>query len=254
LNSSQCLTGFTCSWGKCRNPSCSKNSNCICQSPTPSPTPATTAKLKICKLNDVNGNGQIDSEDKSMSWNFIYKYQDEEHNVGTGWFTIFNKGCREVTVPVNQWVNVKEQGKSGWIETGLYQDNNWVGTNDYNYVATIGSEKTVIFLNHLEKTYTPSPNPSGEPNSCNGTCGSNYNCQGGFFCHDGFCRNPNCSDDTSCGCGALPTSSPLPPAVVLGATAPPVLPKTGADPFALATGFVGLIGTGFWFFKKFKLI
>ena len=221
---------------------------------SPSPSPVSNAKLKICKINDKNNNGQIDSGEGTIGWSFVYKYQDEEHSIGTNWWKFTNRGCVTVNVPSNQWVNVRENGKDGWWQTGVYQDGAWVGNYDYNYVPLPGSEKTVIFLNHLEKSYTPSPSPTGEPNWCNGTCGSNYNCQGGFFCHDGFCRNPNCSDDTSCGCGALPTATPKAPVVVLGATAPPVLPKTGADPLALATGFVGLIGTGFWLFRKFKLV
>lgn len=56
---------------------------------------------------------------------------------------------------------------------------------------------------------TSAPTP-GEPNSCNGTCGSNYNCKSGLFCHDGYCRNPQCANDSSCGClqTATPTSNP----------------------------------------------
>lgn len=40
----------------------------------------------------------------------------------------------------------------------------------------------------------------GEPNYCGGTCGSNYNCQANYFCFEGFCRNPICSDSKDCIC------------------------------------------------------
>lgn len=106
-------------------------------------------------------------------------------------------------------------------------------------------------------TYTPTPTPTetptATPNWCNGTCGSNYNCQGGYFCFNGYCRNPDCPNESSCGCpGATPT--PTAPPVILGATAPPVLPKTGSNDLWILAGLAGTMGTGFWIFKKFKLI
>lgn len=53
----------------------------------------------------------------------------------------------------------------------------------------------------------------GEPNSCGGTCGSNYNCKANLYCYQGFCRNPICSNETDCDCSvtatATPTTKPL---------------------------------------------
>ena len=101
-------------------------------------------------------------------------------------------------------------------------------------------------------TPTVTPTPTSTTNSCNGTCGSNYNCNGGLFCYNGYCRNPNCQESTSCGCSATPT--PTAPPVILGATAPPVLPKTGSEDVLILVGLVGTMSTGFFLFKKFKLI
>lgn len=59
---------------------------------------------------------------------------------------------------------------------------------------------------------TPTQTPvAGEPNSCGGTCGSNSNCASGFFCYDGYCRNPSCPSEADCNCpaGATPTSTPV---------------------------------------------
>lgn len=53
----------------------------------------------------------------------------------------------------------------------------------------------------------------GEPNSCGGTCGSNYNCKANLYCYKGYCRNPICSEDTNCDClstTATPTISATP--------------------------------------------
>ena len=98
-------------------------------------------------------------------------------------------------------------------------------------------------------TTTPTVTPtvtSGEPNSCGGTCGSNYNCQGGYFCFNGFCRNPICANDSDCSCDATPTVP-----AVLGTSISRVLPKTGGGlPFVVISSLLG--GFGFWLLKKFR--
>ncbi len=100
-------------------------------------------------------------------------------------------------------------------------------------------------------TPTSTPTSTSTPNWCNGTCGSNSNCQSGYFCYNGYCRNPSCADRSDCNC-ATTTPTPTPPPV-LGATAPPVLPKTGGgimDLFAL----IGIGGLGTFFIKRYRLI
>lgn len=90
-------------------------------------------------------------------------------------------------------------------------------------------------------TYTP-----GEPNYCGGTCGSNYNCQGGFFCYQGFCRNPQCVNELDCVCKSSPTMPP-----VLGITKIKELPKTGGGlGFVIFSTFLG--GLGYFTFKKIR--
>lgn len=62
------------------------------------------------------------------------------------------------------------------------------------------------------ETPTPSPTPIiiiGEPNSCGGTCGSNYNCKANLYCYQGYCRNPDCRTKTNCSCTSS-TSTPSP--------------------------------------------
>lgn len=94
---------------------------------------------------------------------------------------------------------------------------------------------------------TPTSTPTqGEPNYCGGTCGSNYNCQGGLFCSNGFCRNPVCSDESDCNCKTTPTAPP-----VLGVSTTTVLPKTGGGlPLVLLSLLTG--GFGVYIFKKTK--
>jgi hypothetical protein len=45
----------------------------------------------------------------------------------------------------------------------------------------------------------------GEPNSCGGTCGSNYNCKSNLYCYQGFCRNPICKESSDCNCTTATT-------------------------------------------------
>jgi hypothetical protein len=54
---------------------------------------------------------------------------------------------------------------------------------------------------------------ANEPNSCGGTCGSNFNCQSNLYCYQGYCRNPSCSDKTDCNCAAA-TTPPTPKTIV----------------------------------------
>ncbi|HTK03289.1 MAG TPA: hypothetical protein VL401_00775 [Alphaproteobacteria bacterium] len=72
-------------------------------------------------------------------------------------------------------------------------------------------------------TVTPTPTPTSTPNSCNGTCGSNANCQDGMICSQGFCRNPSCTSSTSCNCPGGPTHTPTPTPTA------PALPQSGTD-------------------------
>jgi hypothetical protein len=62
-------------------------------------------------------------------------------------------------------------------------------------------------------TPTVTPTPTSPPaNSCGGTCGSNYNCAGGMFCYQGFCRSPQCPTSPNCVC-SQPTNTPTPTGV-----------------------------------------
>ncbi len=67
------------------------------------------------------------------------------------------------------------------------------------------------------------------PNSCGGTCGSNYNCQANLYCYQGYCRNPLCSDKSDCNCTAAtntPTTVPTKKPVVKPAAITTLKPIT----------------------------
>lgn len=88
-------------------------------------------------------------------------------------------------------------------------------------------------------TTTPTPTSSGVPNPCNGTCGSNSNCNSGLFCYQGYCRNSSCPSQTSCSCPGTSTTTPTP------TTTQPSLPDAGTSLptiFGIGLGSLLLIG------------
>lgn len=91
-------------------------------------------------------------------------------------------------------------------------------------------------------TGNPTATPTGVPNFCNGTCGSNSNCQSDYVCFQGFCRNPSCPSQTSCACPGGPTSTPTPTGTQ------PSLPNAGTSLptiFGIGLGSLLLIGAIF---------
>jgi hypothetical protein len=88
---------------------------------------------------------------------------------------------------------------------------------------------------------TPTPAP---PNSCGGTCGSNTNCGSDLFCHDGYCRNASCPDQTNCICQQSPTSTPVPTEYIAEGPSPTriILPQSGVEfPSQMLTIFGGIV-------------
>jgi len=100
--------------------------------------------------------------------------------------------------------------------------------------ATATATASATLTQATTVTPTPTATSSGSGNSCNGACGSNTNCQSGFYCYSGFCRNPLCASDSTCGCSlatATPTAtaSAVPAGVQKTQTTPLPIPVTGTD-------------------------
>ncbi|HLD92503.1 MAG TPA: hypothetical protein VI795_03870 [Patescibacteria group bacterium] len=120
-------------------------------------------------------------------------------------------------------VTLTAHGSSGWpivfTNNNFYIEPNATYHTSFYVTATSGqgempitisaetvypensATKTVIFkiISPTEEPTTP-PIGGGEPNSCGGTCGSNYNCKANLFCYQGFCRNPICASNSDCNC------------------------------------------------------
>ncbi|MEK7168586.1 MAG: cohesin domain-containing protein [Patescibacteria group bacterium] len=85
-------------------------------------------------------------------------------------------------------------------------------SSEGSYEITIDEPSIVIAVDEGQNVLTESGAGTikiipGEPNSCGGTCGSNDNCKSNYFCFEGFCRNPVCPSDKSCGCTVTTTAT-----------------------------------------------
>lgn len=92
----------------------------------------------------------------------------------------------------------------------LPETNNDNNTLEFNFGQTATATPTATATSTASPSPTPTATPTeapGEPNSCGGTCGSNYNCKANLYCYQGFCRNPICSEDTDCDC-IMATATP----------------------------------------------
>lgn len=110
--------------------------------------------------------------------------------------------------------------------------------------ATATSTSTSSSSPTATATATGTASPTGAPNSCNGTCGSNSNCQSNYICYipsgsiSGNCRNTQCLTETDCTCAVATTSATVAPTQ-------PSLPVVGTSwPTLLGTGFGVLVIIG----------
>jgi len=131
-------------------------------SPSPSQTPSPNTQLKLCKYEDDNANGVINSNENVLSWTFNLGYDGLDHKVESNWWHSWTQGCAIVDVPSNKTISVSEQQKSGWRQTALYSDGARTDTqNTYTYTSDKDSVKVLWFLN----TFTPatSSTPTATP-------------------------------------------------------------------------------------------
>lgn len=113
-----------------------------------------------------------------------------------------------------------------------------IATSTSTATATATSTSTSSSSPTATATATGTASPTGAPNSCGGTCGSNSNCQSNFMCYQGFCRNASCVTETDCTCAVATTSATVAPTQ-------PSLPVVGTSwPTLLGTGFGVLVIIG----------
>lgn len=95
-------------------------------------------------------------------------------------------------------------------------------------------------------TLTPTPSPTigpntyDNPNSCNGTCGSNANCKPNFMCYNGYCRSPLCPNDLTCGCNVTPTPTPINSSKAKPSVTPEIVYYNNQTPIAGVSGQLGM--------------
>jgi len=214
------------------------------------------ASISIPKNSDFDIKLTIDVENNSVFGAeaiLIFPSSDIDiKNISSGgFFTDFSHAQITGRLEIHGFFSSPYDSKSGsgTFANLIFTAKKDLGSGVISFVCTGGENDTQILntdginilscgvLNQSNLTYiaagagaTASPTPTqDEPNSCGGTCGSNYNCKAEFFCYQGYCRNPACQTDTDCVCptakpAAKPktaSSSPTPQAVELLAYTPP---------------------------------
>lgn len=103
--------------------------------------------------------------------------------------------------------------------------------------ATMTATATATLRPTSTATATSSPTilplGGGSPNSCGGTCGSNYNCQANFFCYEGRCRNPLCKTEADCQCNSSTTKPTA--ATGISKSTPQASPTPSQSPVTIFT-------------------
>ncbi len=127
--------------------------------PTPSASPEVT-QLKLCKFEDDNADGLIQSGENTLSWTFNYSFNGQNNTVDSHWWHLWTQGCAIVEVPVATNITVNEVEKSGWRPTAIYADGARVDGSSYNYTSDGDSVKVMWFLNTFTPVTSPTPSPS----------------------------------------------------------------------------------------------
>jgi len=138
-------------------------------------------------------------------------------------------------------VQIKIKAKVKTATTGSIANTATVAVGQQTPVSCNVSVNISTSSSTPSPTATATPGPQATPNSCGGTCGSNFNCKSDLVCYNGLCRNPSCSSSANCVCSgtSAPGTSGTPPA------AAPALPESGTDwPTIVGAGFGILIIIG----------
>ncbi len=186
------------------------------------------ASVSVAKGSDASINLQIDVENKSaFGADATITFPSNDFTIKSvtngGFFSDFSFAQSTGKLEIHGYFSALYNSKSG---SGTFavitlNSNKDTGTGVMNFTCSQGTSDTEILdsngqniltcssLNQENLTYTlANVSSDGPTNACGGTCGSIYNCNVNLFCYNGFCRNPDCRDSSSCGCTATATPKP----------------------------------------------
>lgn len=204
--------------------------------PTPSPTPGGTATDDVYFVQNQsfvtfttigeNPNTSISPNDVQLGKTYLvgvnFALQNtlkENYPQATTSAILLVNNYYLGQTPISIPLIAEHRDGASYIVYGVYtattQNTNVTISFDPNntYPETNENNNLLSFNFGPSATATPTPTPSptigpntyNNPNSCNGTCGSNANCQANYECYNGYCRNPSCPTDNTCGCNTTPT-------------------------------------------------
>lgn len=181
------------------------------------------ASANVTKGTDLPINLQIDVENKSAfgadaTITFTSNDLTVKSVTNGGFFSDFSYALSNGKIEIHGFFSALYDSKSG---SGTFavitlNSNKDSGNGNLNFTCSDNSGDTEILdsngqnilscssLNQESLTYASSGSTTGETNACGGTCGSNYNCNPGLYCYNGYCRNPDCPTSNTCGCTPTP--------------------------------------------------
>lgn len=155
--------------------------------------------------------------------------------------------AKATTVNVTNKANVSVQfSYNGENKTATTNSNGEAEVSFIRATSNTTVRATASSMEGDSETVTLPTNCSGTTTglSCNQTCTATRDCRSGLTCVSGYCRAPQCSSDTSCGCADLDVAAQN------GTTQ---LPQSGFDQTLAITilGLLFLIGGGqLWWSRK----
>ncbi len=240
----------------CRKTTCQWSANCVCPTASPTATPApivctnkrvyrdvasnTAGNYNLSSANLLTNNANVDINQKLV---FVVR-PGPANAVGSVTITdtlsakvtfidsdsrcAYTASNRKVTCTVNGPDTANTQ-----VAFRVSVNASATGTiSNTAVVQAAGGQPSncsiaVVVANTPTDTPTPTPTPTssatptptGTPNSCGGTCESNFNCGSELVCYNGMCRNPSCTAESDCVCNGTPAPT----------ATPPTLPQSGTD-------------------------
>jgi hypothetical protein len=120
-NNASCPSTMVCdtSSGRCRNPSCLTETDCVCGVQTsPTPSPLVDAGFQVIKFEDKNNNATFDTSEFGLSWNFEWDLNGDNNWRSYVTYASDNgSGGRVGSLADGDRIRVREVVQSGWSAT-----------------------------------------------------------------------------------------------------------------------------------------
>lgn len=170
--------------------------------PTNTPAPVVIGDYV---WNDTNHNGVQDNNETGIPGVTVYLYNTQGQLVSTT--TTDANGHYTFTVPAGSYY-VQVTAPSGFTFCPQYQGGN--SSTDSNTSPSTGRTDNITLTAGqsdltIDSCLYPTVTNTPVIGQCNTTCSTNANCNSSYICSNGYCRNPQCTEQPNCSCYFVPT-------------------------------------------------